>query len=209
MPALEGSPVYEEALREVFHEDLAVEAAADVLRGVQSEAIEVVEVGGHTPIGRGGRSSGTELLAPDDADAGVVDAVRERLLEDDVRLVCLACEEWSVKTTVGRVDDQPRCPVCEATRIAALHPMDRETESALGQSPLERDAEQEKRVRRAHDAANLVQAHGKQAVIALSARGVGPQTAARVIGKLRENEREFYRDLLDQERQYARTKAFW
>ena len=62
---------------------------------------------------------------------------------------------------------------------------------------------------RAYRSANLVQSHGKQAVVALSARGVGPQTAARIIGKLRRDEDEFYRDILEQERRYARTRSFW
>jgi len=46
-------------------------------------------------------------------------------------------------------------------------------------------------------------------VIALSARGVGPENAARIIGKLRENEDDFYRDILAREREYARTRSFW
>jgi len=45
-------------------------------------------------------------------------------------------------------------------------------------------------------------------VIAL-ARGVGPHNAARIINKLREDEDEFYRDVLRQEREYARTQSFW
>jgi ATP-dependent Lhr-like helicase len=208
-PALEGTPVYEEALREVFHEDLAVDAAADVLTRLQHDDLALVTVGGRTPLGRGGRSSGTELLAPDDADAGVIDAVRERLQESTLRLVCLACGEWDRRTKVSRVDDQPRCPECEATRLAVLHPAADEVRRALSSTCADRDEDLEKRVRRAHRTANLVQAHGKQAVIALAARGVGPQTAARIIANLREDETDFYRDILEQERQYARTKAFW
>ena len=46
-------------------------------------------------------------------------------------------------------------------------------------------------------------------VIALAARGVGPHHAARIINKLREDEDEFYRDVLRQEREYARTQSFW
>jgi ATP-dependent Lhr-like helicase len=57
--------------------------------------------------------------------------------------------------------------------------------------------------------ASIVQSHGKPAVIALSARGVGPRNAARVINRHREEEADFYRDILEREREYARTKAFW
>ena len=62
---------------------------------------------------------------------------------------------------------------------------------------------------RAYRSASLVQTHGKRAVVALAARGVGPHNAARIINKLREDEDEFYRDILRQEREYARTQSFW
>jgi len=73
----------------------------------------------------------------------------------------------------------------------------------------DKDDEQEKQTRRAYRAGSLVQSHGKQAVIALAARGVGPHNAARIINKLREDETEFYRDILSREREYARTRSFW
>jgi len=38
---------------------------------------------------------------------------------------------------------------------------------------------------------------------------VGPTNAARIINKLRENEEDFYRDILAREREYARTRSFW
>jgi ATP-dependent Lhr-like helicase len=108
---------------------------------------------------------------------------------------------------VKRVPDQPQCPECESTRVAALNPWDEETVSAVRSG--DKDDEQEKQTRRAYRAGSLVQSHGKQAVIALAARGVGPHNAARIINKLREDETEFYRDILSREREYARTRSFW
>jgi len=105
------------------------------------------------------------------------------------------------------VPDQPRCPDCDSTRIAALNPWDDEAVKAVRAA--EKDDEQERLTQRAYRSANLVQSHGKQAVIAMAARGVGPQTAARIIANLREDEEDFYRDILAQERQYARTQSFW
>jgi ATP-dependent Lhr-like helicase len=207
LQALEGTPVYEEAIREIFHEELAVDDAAAVLEKIQSGEIRVETTAGHTPIGTGGRGSGTELLTPENADANVIETVKDRLQNDRVILFCLHCQDWKRKTQVKRVSDQPKCPTCGSTRIAALNPWDEETVSAVKKA--NKTEEEQKQTERAYKAASLVQSHGRQAVIALAARGVGPRNAARIINKLRENEDDFYRDILSREREYARTRSFW
>ncbi|WP_265107906.1 DEAD/DEAH box helicase [Halosolutus halophilus] len=207
LSALEETPMYEEAIREVFHEDLDVEGARRVLERLQSGDLDLVSERGRTPIGRGGRSSGKELLAPENADASVIETVRERLQNDRVVLLCTHCKDWKVTTKVKRVPDQPECPECGSTRIASLNPWADEVVQAVRAE--EKDEEQERMTERAFRAASLVQSHGKQAVIAMAARGVGPHNAARIISKLRENEDDFYRDILSQEREYARTQSFW
>jgi len=207
LEALADTPVYDEAVRDTLHEDLDVEGAADVLGRIQSGDIDVEVVGGRTAIGLGGRSAGTELLSPDNADASVIRTVRERIRNDRVILFCLHCRSYERTKPVKRVADQPECPECGSTRIAALNPWDDDAVAAVRAD--EKDDEEEKTTERVYRSASLVQSHGKRAVIALAARGVGPHNAARVINKLREDEDEFYRDILRQEREYARTRSFW
>ncbi len=204
---LEDTPVFDEAIRSVFHDDLAVAVTQDILDRVQKGDLDVVTVRGRTPLGSAGRSSGRELLTPENADASVIKAVKERLHEDRVRLICLHCTEWERRTKVDRVPDQPSCPECGSTRIAALNPWADEVVQAIKSE--DKDEDQEKMTQRAHQAANLVQSHGKRAVIALMARGVGPQSAARIINNWREDEDDFYRDIMAREREYARTRSFW
>ena len=207
LAALEDTPVYDEAVREVFHVDLAVAETAELLRRIQTGEVALETARERTPIGIDGRSSGRELLVPENADASVIQAVKERIRNDRVILLCLHCTDWKTTRKVRRVRDQPECPECGATRIACLNPWDDETVKAVrANGP---DEEQERLKRRAYRSASLVQSHGRKAVVALAARGVGPQTAARIIGNLREDEDDFYRDILEQERQYARTQSFW
>jgi len=205
--ALRDTPVYDEAVREILHEDLDVDGAADVLRAIQSGDLAVEVVGERTPLGLAGRSAGRELLSPDHADASVIQTVRERIQEDRVILFCLHCQDWERRKQVKRVRDQPECPDCGSTRIAALNPWADEVVSAVKAD--DKDDEQEKQTERAYQSASLVQSHGRQAVVALAARGVGPHNAARIINRLREDEDEFYRDILRREREYARTRSFW
>ncbi len=205
--ALEETPAYEEAKRTVIHEDLDIDGATAVIEEITTNTIELALIGGQTPIGGGGRSGGTELLAPENADASVVRAVKDRIESDRVRLLCVHCQSWERTKPVGRVRDQPQCPECGSTMIAALNPWDDETTTAVRTD--EKTDDQDRRTSRAYQAASLVQAHGKQAVIALAARGVGPDTAARIINNHRETQDDFYRDILTAEREYARTKSFW
>ncbi|KAB1196437.1 MULTISPECIES: DEAD/DEAH box helicase [Haloferax] len=207
LAALEDTPVYDEAVREVFHTDLEVEETVELLRRLHAGDVELVVAREPTPIGTGGRGSGTDLLVPENADASVIETIRDRIQNDRVLLFCLHCKEWTRKTKVKRVRDPQECPQCGATRIAALNPWDEETVKAVRAT--EKDDEQERLTKRAYRSASLVQAHGKKAVIALAARGVGPHNAARIINKLREDEDDFYRDILEREREYARTQSFW
>jgi ATP-dependent Lhr-like helicase len=207
LEALRDTPIYEESIREVLHEDLDVERAADVLRRIQSGEVELVRHNERTSIGLDGRSSGQELLSPKNADQSVIDTVRERLHEDRILLACLHCQEWDRTQQVKRVAQQPECPTCGSTQVAALNPWASEVVEAVRAT--DKDEEQDKMTERAYRAASLVQSHGKQAVLALAARGVGPHNAAQIINKLREDEDLFYRDILTKERQYARTKSFW
>jgi ATP-dependent Lhr-like helicase len=43
----------------------------------------------------------------------------------------------------------------------------------------------------------------------MAARGVGPHTASRILGRPHKDEDEFYLDILEAEREYAATRPFW
>jgi ATP-dependent Lhr-like helicase len=55
----------------------------------------------------------------------------------------------------------------------------------------------------------LILSYGKKAIVALKVRGVGPETAFRILGKMHSREEEFYMDLLKVKIQYLRTREYW
>ena len=57
--------------------------------------------------------------------------------------------------------------------------------------------------------ANLVMSYGKMAVYALSTYGIGAETAARILSKFYLTEDDFFKALIEAERNYVRTRRFW
>jgi ATP-dependent Lhr-like helicase len=69
--------------------------------------------------------------------------------------------------------------------------------------------EELKELTQARRAADLVLSYGRKALVALEVKGVGPETASRILGKMHPREEEFYMDLLKAKIQYLRTREFW
>jgi ATP-dependent Lhr-like helicase len=208
LDVFEHTPMYDEAVREIFHDKLDIKRAEMVLSSIQGGSLKII-VQRSSPIGEAGFPGGRELLAPEKADSSIILALKNRIMEDRVILFCLNCKKWISRRMVKRVPEKPECPLCSSRLIAALKPWEEEEIKLVKKPESEKTEEERKRTVRVYRNANLVLSQGKTAAIALASRGVGPETASRVIRKMREDEEEFYRDILIAERNYARTKRFW
>ncbi len=208
LSVFEGTPMYREALREIYHDRLDLSKAKQMLEMIRDGQITIT-TSSLSPIGCSGRGGGRDVTSPEHADAAVVDLLKSRILNDRVILFCVNCKKWKSLRPVGRVPEQPECPLCGSRMIAALKPWEDEEIKVVRKPEKSKTAEDRRRTKRVFRNANLVLSYGKTAAIALASRGLGPETASRVISKLRTDEQEFYRDILKAEREYARTKRFW
>ncbi|MBN1235197.1 MAG: DEAD/DEAH box helicase [Methanotrichaceae archaeon] len=208
LAVFEGTPMYREALREIYHDRLDLERSKWVLEKIRDGSIEIV-TSGLSPIGASGRGGGRDVTSPEHADAAVIDLLKNRIMNDRVLLFCVNCKKWKSMRQVERVPEQPQCPLCESRMIAALKPWEEEEIKIVKKPEKKKTAEEKRRTKKVFRNANLVLSYGKTAAIALASRGLGPETAARVVGKRQRDELEFYRDILKAEREYARTKRFW
>lgn len=208
LDVFEHTPMYDEAVREIFHNKLDIEGAKTVLGKIHSGSIKLV-IQPPSPIGEAGFLGGRELMAPERADSSIIMALKNRIMEDRVILFCVNCKKWKSSKMVKSVPETPECPLCSSRLIAALKPWEEEEIKIVKKPEKEKTEEEKKRTMRVYRNANLVLSQGKTAAIALASRGIGPETASRVIRKMREDEEEFYRDILIAERNYAKTKRFW
>lgn len=201
----ERTPLVEDAIDRTLHDRLDVEAAAAVLRDLREGRIEVVHQG-LSPLGVAGGQRIRELVAPQRADAAILQALGRRLNDTRVLLACMACHR--ARTVMVR-DARPEegCPHCGGRMLAVLHPRERESLALLTKRP--RTPADRARRQRLQTSASLVASHGRLALLALSARGVGPDTAGRLLARQPGSEEELLKEVLAAEVLFARTRRFW
>jgi ATP-dependent Lhr-like helicase len=201
----ERSPIFEESLAKTLWENMDVETASAVLRRIQDGSIELV-IGPLSPIGKHAIGTRKELMQPQRADKAMLKALKDRLMAEEVVMVCMNCRTQK-KSTVERLPDKIKCAKCGGVLMAAIQPYVKSQFDILKKGP--KNEEQRKELKRIYKNANLVMAHGKKAVVTIVGRGVGPDTAARILARVQTEEDEFLRDILAAEIVYARTKKFW
>lgn len=214
--SLKDTPIYWETLRELRVEKLDVEGAREVLNEIESGKIDVAvssKPGAYSPFALPilDKIVPQDILRPTVPIIELVETVKERLESEQVRLVCVFRGDWDGLRTVRRIGEEIRCPKCRSTLIAATYPSDAElvkvVRKKMTHQKLTKD--EEKVWLDGWKNASIVQTHGRRAILALAARGVGPTTAIRLLKRLHRSDQEFILDILRAERDYVRTRAFW
>jgi len=201
----DGTVIQKEAFRELLSDYMDIETAASVVGRIKDGSIHVA-LGPPSMIGAGGLLSSRDQIPPPSADQAVLTTLKRRLDQDDVLLVCMNCRDWKSRTVVSRVPDTPQCPKCGARLIAALKPYEDESFLSLRKS---RKTKEDRAIeQRFLKNANIVLSSGKKAVIALSARGVGPENASRILATLTDGD-AFYREIMKAERNFIQTHRYW
>ncbi len=201
----DNTVVQQEAYRELLSEYMDVDTAVAIISLVRQGEIRVA-LGPHSLIGAGGLLSSRDQIPPPTADQAVLMTLKRRLDQDDVLLACMNCRDWKSRTVVSRVADRPQCPKCGARLVAALKPY--EEDQYVSVKKTRKSAEERAVEQRLLKNANIVLSSGKKAVIALSARGVGPEIASRILATLTEGD-AFYREILKAERNFIQTHRYW
>ena len=206
-----GSPIFKETLKELETEKLDIEKATEILRKIQSKEIAVIFKPGLSPLGRIGlRHEFAELVGPPRPELEIFGLFKKRLMNTKVRLVCVNCGQWQQTFIAGKIPEKVRCNKCEAKLLGIVHPMNMEAIKLVKKKIRGTIAEEEKgKFERIVKSADLFLVYGKKAAIALAARGVGPETAKRILARFHKDDDDFLRDILEEERRFIRTRKYW
>lgn len=207
-----NSPITDETLREVFTEKLDLEKAADVFDSLHQHNIKLVDCPRLSPLGELGlRYELHDIAKPDRPEAEILKIFERRLLNTKLRLVCVNCGKYDIVLPVKDIADEPRCSKCASKLLAAVSPFATETKGIVAKrlKGVELSGDELKKLMRIRHSADVMIVYGKKGAMALAGRGVGPQTAARILAKMPKTGNELYRAILKAEKEFLRTHKFW
>ncbi|HDH91673.1 MAG TPA: hypothetical protein ENF38_01840 [Candidatus Aenigmarchaeota archaeon] len=206
-----GTPLFKETLNEIKIEKLEIGITKKVLEDIQNGKIEVKIKNGISFLGRIAleRYFG-DIVFPKKAEKEILSIFKQRLLDTKMLFVCLNCGRWAQTFAIKDLPKDLRCKVCGARLIAPLKTKNPEilkfVRKALRKNLTQEEREKFKRMEKR---ANLFLTYGKKVALVMAARGVGSETAKRILSKFYRDENELFKEILEAERKYLLTKKFW
>ncbi len=182
---MKDSVIAEEVFAELFY-DLLDADALDAALSVNS--VEVASFASWSPLAKATLDVGgfSEFYSAAEPTETVLAAFAGELAVKRVVLHCDFCKQ-RFSRTLGSLQEA-KCIHCGSPRIFPEQYLAKPEQARV---------------------ASIVASYGKNALLALGVYGVGPEAAARVLGRLHKSEKELLYDLLQQQKDFIRTKRFW
>jgi len=213
----QNTAVYKETMRTVQIEKLDISITLDIINRIKNNEIEVKILSKDnfkpSPLAIQALQwvSPRDLITPERSQYQIQQVVRERLLNRQIKLVCLYCRNYYSFKTIKLLPEKPECPKCQSRFLAVLPIEGVNIRRILNLKERGKNLSDEDTqiYERAQKSANLVLSYGKKAIIAMAAYGVGPTTATRILAKPYKNDIEFFQAIIEAEKQYVKTRPFW
>jgi ATP-dependent Lhr-like helicase len=213
--SFEGTPVFDEAMREVLEEKMDLKRALEVFtRYSKGELkIHVVKTATPSPLARLIIEEKTrfEVMGEITEEDEVLRMMEERLLSKQFRMVCMAQNHWDSIRTISTFENIVECPICGSRMVAVLATSEKDFTKLLAKyvrgEALTKS--EKKRYNAAVLTAELVSQYGKTALLVLAGRGIGAITASRILEPGLKERLEILRAIAKAELQYERTRPYW
>ena len=208
--SFEGTPIYEEALKEVFTKDLDLDNLINVIIKIRKGEIDIQRLdtdGNATPIARLGierMSMKTDLIPPERMRAVMIESAKARLLNETSGFICTNCWNYIEMLKPKDLPDKPKCPRCGSTSLGLIRVEEEKLLPIVDKRGEKLNKSEEKLKERASQTSRLIQKYGKPAAVALSARRIQTSDIERVLEKDRKLDDTFYELVLEAERKAIR-----
>lgn len=203
--AYEGTPVYEEALRETLVKDFDLEGTMDLLRSIRSGEIvlTLTDREGPSPLtllGLDRSGLPLEVIPPAELSKRLLENFKNRILSQQATLLCSNCWSWTLDidvTTLTEIE-MLNCPNCGSERVVALtgrwvaEARKYVEESKNKGRPSVGDWEL---ANRCYELGLLTEKYGIPALVAMVARAVDPIDLEGLLSEHREIDEDFFEKL--------------
>ena len=213
--AMRDTPVYEEAMNMIFHDDLDVEGSAEVVAQMQNGAIEVkvLEYDGLSPIARIGIeeiSRRGEIVSPERLRALLRQSTMARIQETFLVVVCTDCWNYLELRKVADLDGFVKCPSCGKETIG-VSTESYENVFSLTMKARSRTTFYGKKLRTLESirkSADLRKEYGHAMDLFVAGRGVRLTDAANLAAKKKNEGRDLIDLIIEGEREALRRRYF-
>ena len=211
--AVLDSPIYTETFNEILKENFDLEKAKEVLSEIQSKKIKFLDYKGKiSPMTMQVMQklfSVPELISPARPEAEILDLIKKRIDDKMAKLICLYCSNIFYER-IKALPEKIKCPKCGSSVVTYAKMEEDLSRLFEKRGKGQKLADEEKKALKEYEQiASLINAYGKKAIIVLSGRGIGPETATRILGRMRKSERELLKDMLDAQKTFIKTKGYW
>ncbi|MFH1246972.1 MAG: DEAD/DEAH box helicase, partial [Candidatus Micrarchaeota archaeon] len=191
-----NNPMIRETLSELLHSRLSLVEASEVADAIANGEITVKQVYSKkwSPLAKSSLDMGgmSELVMPAEPTEEILKAFAATLKEKAIKIYCTFCKNSStILLSELKLDGKINCNHCKSTQITLNDYADKEHK------------------KEAEKATSLIAAYGAKSLYALNTYGVGPQTAGRVLARMHKTEGDFFRDLLEAQKNFIKNKKYW
>ena len=200
--AYENTVLFKDAIRKMVSDYMDIESLKSLLRMLDSSDTEIIMNEDLSESSRSFLTHYLERVMPIKPTKVILEAVKNRLMNESMMLICTKCR--NIRT--GKINSfkSLRCNVCGSTLVAAFSEYERDRISDAIMNGNDRNTE-----RRIIKNAHLIKEKGMTALITLAARGVGTETANRLLETSYSSEEDLLKAILNAEMEYSRNRRYW
>ncbi|MGC8622850.1 MAG: DEAD/DEAH box helicase [Candidatus Micrarchaeia archaeon] len=208
------SPVYKETLRELMTNYFDVDTIKELVEMIDSKKISIhlrkASSLSHFALTVLNSFYYTkELIMPSTPSSEILESFEKFMLDKEVKLLCMYCG-FRFTRSLSELKDQERikCPSCGGSIITIYsEERDKTVRKKVESKPL---SQKDRAVfSDALKIAGLLEAYGGRGAIALSTYGVGARTASRILRMLRHEDKLFYIDLINAQKNFIKNRKYW
>ncbi|MCL5433577.1 MAG: DEAD/DEAH box helicase [Candidatus Marsarchaeota archaeon] len=205
------TPPYNEAMRELCNNYFDIEPIKELIKDLKEDRIKRIFLEAPSPISKAILESAyytKELVMPILPSSALLESFANSLLSKKTKLICTYCGFiFTKKLSEVENENEIKCMSCGSTMIAMYDERFSDIIKKRKSKPLiKKEKETEAEMMKL---ASLIQSYGGRAVIALSTYGIGPTSSGRILMMLRRDNKLFFLDLLEAQRQFIKNKKYW